>query len=111
MNVDQKYLETEFSIAICRPTGDKWQSTTLFVATFDPHASAVKSVFDCRLSGRCGNGGVTIQDPTRVCLASVYCVSGFPYFERCQNPFYLFIIQLMHLINISLISHIYVHEK
>ena len=25
-NVDQKSLETEFSIAICRPTGDQWQS-------------------------------------------------------------------------------------
>ena len=31
-NVDQKSLETEFSIAICRPTGDKWQSKTLFLA-------------------------------------------------------------------------------
>ena len=25
MNVDQKSLETEFSIVICRQTGDKWQ--------------------------------------------------------------------------------------
>ena len=25
MNVDEKLLETEFSIAICRQTGDKWQ--------------------------------------------------------------------------------------
>ena len=24
-NVDQNSLETEFSIAICQPTGDKWQ--------------------------------------------------------------------------------------
>ena len=31
-NVDQKSLKTEFSIAICRPTGDKWQSKTLFLA-------------------------------------------------------------------------------
>ena len=51
MNVDQKYLETEFSIAIRRPTGDKWQSTTLSVAIFDPRSSIVKSVFDCRVSG------------------------------------------------------------
>ena len=29
-NVDKKLLETEFSIASCRPTGDKWQSKTLF---------------------------------------------------------------------------------
>ena len=51
MNVDQKYLETEFSIAISRPTGDKWQSKTLVVAIFYPRPSIVKSVFDCRLSG------------------------------------------------------------
>ena len=30
-NGDQKSLETEFSIAICRQTGDKWQSKTLFL--------------------------------------------------------------------------------
>ena len=48
-NVDQKSLETEFSIAICRPNGDKWQSKTLFIVIFDPRSSIVKSVFDCRL--------------------------------------------------------------
>ena len=50
-NVDQKSLETEFSIAICRHAGDKWQSKTLCLASFDPRSSIVKSVFDCRLSG------------------------------------------------------------
>ena len=30
-NVDQRSLETEFLIAICRPTGNKWQSKTLFL--------------------------------------------------------------------------------
>ena len=50
-NVDQISLETEFSIVICRPNGDKWQSKTLFPAIFDPHSSTVKSVFDCRLPG------------------------------------------------------------
>ena len=49
--VDQKSLETEFSIVICRPTGDKWQSETLFLAIFDPRSSIAKSVFDCRLPG------------------------------------------------------------
>ena len=49
-NVDQKLLETEFSIAIFRPNGDKWQSKTLFLAIFGPCSSIVKSVFDCRLS-------------------------------------------------------------
>ena len=39
-NVDQKSLETEFSIPICRPAGDKWQSKTLFLAIFfDPCSS------------------------------------------------------------------------
>ena len=35
-NVDQKSLETEFLNAICRPTGDKWQSKSLLLAIFDP---------------------------------------------------------------------------
>ena len=38
MNVDQKSLETEYSFAICRPTGDKWQTKTLFLAIFDPRS-------------------------------------------------------------------------
>ena len=50
-NVDQKSLETEFSIAICRPTGDKWQSKPLFLAIFDPRLSILKSVFGCQLLG------------------------------------------------------------
>ena len=50
-NVDQKSLETVFSIAMCRPTGDKWQSKTLFLAFFYPRSSIVKGVLDCRLPG------------------------------------------------------------
>ena len=47
-NKDQKSFKTEFSIAICRPTGGSWQSKTLFLASFDPHSSMVMSFFDCR---------------------------------------------------------------
>ena len=50
-NVDQKSLETGFSIAVCRPTGDKWQLKTLFLVIFDPCSSIEKSLFDCRLPG------------------------------------------------------------
>ena len=50
-NVNQNKLETEFSIAICRPTGDKWQLKTLFRTIFHPPSSIIKSIFDCRLSG------------------------------------------------------------
>ena len=50
-NVDQNLLETEFSIAICRLTVDKWQLKTLFLVIFDLHSLIVKSVFDCHLSG------------------------------------------------------------
>ena len=50
-NVDKKLSETEFSIAVCRPTGDKWQLKTLFLAVLDPRSPIVKSVFDCRLAG------------------------------------------------------------
>ena len=49
MNVDKKSLKTEFSIAICRHTGDKWQSKTLFISIFDRRSSIVDCVFDCRL--------------------------------------------------------------
>ena len=38
-NADQKSLETVFSIAICRPSGDKWQSKTLFILIFDLRSS------------------------------------------------------------------------
>ena len=50
-DVDQRLLETEFAIAVCRPTGDKKQSKTLFLAICDPRSSIVKSIFDWRLSG------------------------------------------------------------
>ena len=49
-NVDPRSLETELSTAICRLTGDKWQSKTLFPAICDPRSSIVQTVFDCRLS-------------------------------------------------------------
>ena len=48
-NDDQTSLETEFSIAICRHNGDKWQSKTLFLSVFDPRSSIVYCDFDCRL--------------------------------------------------------------
>ena len=51
INIDQKSLETEFLIGICRPTGDKWQSKTLFLLIFDPRSLIVKSIFDCSLPG------------------------------------------------------------
>ena len=47
---DPRSLETELSTVICCPTGDKWQSKTLFPAICDPWFSIVQSVFDCRLS-------------------------------------------------------------
>ena len=50
-NVDQKSIETVFSIAICRHTGDKWQSKTLFLSIFDPRSSIVDNVFYYRLPG------------------------------------------------------------
>ena len=60
-NSDQKLLETEFSIGICRPTGDKWQLKTLFLAILDPRSSIVKSVFDCRLSGEDSESFIPIK--------------------------------------------------
>ena len=40
-NVDQKSIETMFSIAICRQCGDKWQSKTQFLTIFYLHSSIV----------------------------------------------------------------------
>ena len=40
-NADQKLIETVFSIAICRHTGDKLQSKTLFLTIFDLRSSIV----------------------------------------------------------------------
>ena len=51
MKLDKKSLETEFLIAICRPTGDKWQSKTLFLSILDLRLPIVKRVFDCCLPG------------------------------------------------------------
>ena len=61
-NIDQKSIEKMFSIAICRPTGDKWQAKTLFLSIFDPRTSIVDYIFDCRLPG------VTHLDQFLYCL-------------------------------------------
>ena len=50
-NVDQKSIETVFLIAICCPTGDKWQLKTLFLSIFYPCLAIVDYIFDCRLPG------------------------------------------------------------
>ena len=50
-NVDKKSIETVFSIAFCRHTGDKWQSKALLISIFDPRLSIVDIDFDCRLPG------------------------------------------------------------
>ena len=50
-NIDKKYLATEILIAICRPTGNKWQLKTRLLLIFDPRSWIVKSIFGCRLSG------------------------------------------------------------
>ena len=34
-NADPKSQETVFSVAICRQSGDKWQSETMFLTIFD----------------------------------------------------------------------------
>ena len=45
-NVDKKWLDKAFLIAICQ----HWQSKTLFLAIFDQPLLIIKSIFDCRLS-------------------------------------------------------------
>ena len=62
-NVNQKSLETEFLIVICRLTGDKWQSKTLFLAIFDLCLLIVKSIFVCRLPSVGIMGTKQVQHP------------------------------------------------
>ena len=49
MNADQKSIKTVFSLAICRLTGDKWQTKTLFQLIFLSLFLHSIGVFDCRL--------------------------------------------------------------
>ena len=68
-NVGQKSEETVFVIANCRPTGDKWQSKTLFLSIFRPRSSIVDYVFDCRLPGVFqGNGIIAPSYPNHFFL-------------------------------------------
>ena len=51
MDADQKSIETAFSIVICRQSGDKWRSKTLFLTFFLSTFIDSIDVFDCRLPG------------------------------------------------------------
>ena len=86
MNVDQKSLEIEFLIAICRLTGDKWQSKTLILAIFGPCSSFVKSVFDCPLSGVIyeSDKRISYNPDSLVDKASVLRVGGRRFDSQCR---------------------------
>ena len=49
--MDQKSLETVFSLVICRQSGNKWQSKTLFLMIFLSTFVDSINVIECRLSG------------------------------------------------------------
>ena len=90
--MDQKSLETVFLIAICRQSGDKWQSKTLFLKIFYLHSSIVLTfliaaypvgkhdcnVFSCIFQGSMEEGG---------CLSTVVNASFFlPSFSSLFGP-------------------------
>ena len=50
MTADHRSLETVFSIAICRQSGDKRQSKALFLAIVDPRSSKALTFSICLLS-------------------------------------------------------------
>ena len=79
-NVDKKSLKTEFSIAIFRHTGDKWQLKTLFLAFFYPLSSLVKSIFDCRLPG------VEMVNP--FCTHLVFGAINLRWFDQTLSLFF-----------------------
>ena len=79
-NVDKKSIETVFLIAICHPTGDKWQLKTLFLSIFDLRSSIVDSVFDCHLP--------SVKLSTETIDNNLRCHQGYThYFDQtgCAN--------------------------
>ena len=62
-------------VSICRPTGDRWQSKTLFLPVFDPRSSIVKVVFAIDLSPiRCDSVTKDFETLT----------TGYAIIKRCQ---------------------------
>ena len=48
-NIDKKTLETVFLIAVCRQSGDKWQSKLVYSDFLSKSVNSI-NIFDCRLS-------------------------------------------------------------
>ena len=81
-SVDKKSIETVFSIVISRPTGDKWQSKTLFLSIFDLRLLIVDNVFDSRLSGVSSHLAYLTLLVHCVCVPYKQCRSGSVGFKR-----------------------------
>ena len=64
-----KALETAFSVAICRQSGDKWQPKTLFLLFLSTFVDII-NVFDCRLSGVKKSGEFRLKRLGRFVLAT-----------------------------------------
>ena len=93
-NVDKKTLETEFSSGICRPTGDKWQSKTLFLAIFDTCLLIVKSGFDCRLPGvrlKC-TYGTLVKQYFMISYECLHSIFEFCVFLILDQNIYMFLL-------------------
>ena len=61
---------------MCRPTGDKWQSKTLFLLIFDMRSLIVDYVFDCHLPG------VIIQKGKICTLTTHIVISVYGFLEE-----------------------------
>ena len=90
-NADQLSLETEFSIAICHPTGDKWQLKTLFLTILSTFVDSI-NVFDCRLSCELQRNKVNIpmipKPPFWTCDVVTFSLVSW---VRCGAWFYRFL--------------------
>ena len=105
-NADQKSIETVFSIAICRPIGDKWQSKTLFhwrkmaienTVSIDFRSTFLDSIgiFDCCLPG---------------VLSSTTCRCWFSpgiHWKMSRHDWTIFDWGIKHQYNLTLSRHFY----
>ena len=108
MNLDKTSLETEFLIAICRQSGDKWQSKTLFleiyihvrrllrvlsIATYPVWALYSRTLVAFNVLSTCDFGRLTQiimkYRVTSLCFTPIFLIASF-YTMICRMQFPVF---------------------
>ena len=73
MNADKNSLETAFSIAICRQSGDTWQSKAPFVSIFDLRSSIVLTLSGVIMDAQRRCTVARLIHVARTLVAVVFC--------------------------------------